>query len=139
MRDSIQWLKIDLLAPFRKDKDSQPCISVIVMTKVWWGANPISDRSKSTSNAHIQCISWFSTLTNIKILLTNEFQLIFDTNTQFRKKRVFHKILQKKVEGGPYPKSNQVMPMPMGISCRIFSQIGPPVLELACSQAFLTF
>ena len=29
--------------------------------------------------------------------------------------------------------------MPMGICCQIFSQIGPPVLELSCTHGFLTF
>ena len=100
-------------------------------------------QSLITLNQHQMPI--FSVFYGLVHLTISKYYLQMSSNSfltltrNFVKKCVFHKILQKKVEDGPYPESNQVMPMPMGISRQIISQIGPPVLELTCRQAFLTF
>ena len=75
----------------------------------------------------------------IELSSGNQGGTCFWQNTQFRKNAYLKKNLQKKVEVGPDPKSNQFCPMPMGIYWQICSQIGPPVLELLPGNHFLTF
>ena len=63
----------------------------------------------------------------------------FTLTHNFVKNSVFQQILQKKVGDGPYPKSNQFWPMPIGICCQILRQIRAPICEIMHGNHFLTF